>query len=86
MIPSGGLILMQEPRIGDISDFWGTISDSNKTVSFQVTGKITLENLSVTNCNCVGFFCDRQNLQDNKKTENVVHVTVLVTHDMLNLL
>ena len=50
MITSGGLILMQEPRIGDISDFGGTISDSNKTVSFQDTGKITLKNLSVTNC------------------------------------
>ena len=54
MIPSGCLILMQEPHIGDIYDFWGKISDSNKIVSFQVTGKITLKKLFVTNCNCVG--------------------------------
>ena len=70
MIPSGGLILMQEPRIGDISDFWGTISDSNKTVSFQVTSRITLNNLCVTNCNCAGFFTIDKNLQDNQKNGN----------------
>ena len=86
MIPSGGLILMLEPCIGGISDFWGTISDSNKTFSFQVTEKITLKNLSVTNCNCVDFFAIGKIYKTIKKTENVVHVTVLVMHDMLNLL
>ena len=72
MIPSGGIFLMQDPRFSDISDFWGSISDSNKTVSFQYTCKITLKNLSVINCICVGFSRDRQNLQDNKKKRKML--------------
>ena len=65
MTPSSGLNFILEPCIGGISDVLGTISYSTKTVSFQVTGKIALKNLSVTNCNCDGFFCHRLNLQDN---------------------
>ena len=68
MIPSSGLILIHELCIGDISDFWGMISHSNKTVSSHVTSKITLKRLSVTNCTCVDFlFCNRQNLQEKNE-------------------
>ena len=67
IIPSGGVILMQESGIGDISDFWDTISDSNKTVSFQVTGKITY----LLQIMIVLVFYNRQNLQGNKKKRKI---------------
>ena len=70
LTPSGGAILIEEPKTSTISDFWSDASDSNKTVSFQQTGKIFLVNLAVTTCNCVGFFCDRQNLTENQKNGN----------------
>ena len=67
MITCGSLILMQQPCIDNISNFWGTISDSNKTVSFEVTGKITKKKYLLPIV-IVFFFCDRQNLEDNKKS------------------
>ena len=69
--PSGGVILMKEPPREAIPKFFGSVSDSNKTISFNDIAFIELSNMSITACNCVGFFCDRQNLEENAKNGGV---------------
>ena len=69
--PNGSAILMQEPASDQITPFWGSEPSANETVSFHQIATIEIGNVYVANTHCVGFFCDRQNLEENKKNGNV---------------
>jgi len=44
------------------------VTDTNKTNAFQIKAKLEMINVSVKQSNCIGLFCDRQNLDENNNT------------------
>ena len=70
---------MQEPASDEIPSFWGSEPSTNETVSFHQIATIEIGNVYVANTHCVGFFCDRQNLEENKKMGMFALATVQET-------
>ena len=67
---SGSSILMYEPDPDVLPNIWPQfeLTDTNKTNAFQIKAKLEMINVSVKQSNCIGLFCDRQNLDENNNT------------------
>ena len=67
---SGSSILMKEPHPGVLPTIWPQfeMTDTNKTGAFSIKAELDLINVSVKQSNCIGLFCDRQNLDDNNQS------------------
>ena len=49
LTPSSGAILMNEPISRSILDYFGNVTNANKTISFQMTSTIKLQNYYIYN-------------------------------------